>query len=454
MVSLSRASRCPGSAWFGRGARLLSCYMDVLEELSVEQRRSNRKWLVLVLLVLGAAMLNYSNMIFASRPVDVMAQFNMSQAQLTAISGLGVLPGALFSIVLGNYFDKRGNKTMCFVGTALIVLAAACQLWRVYASSYAVLFIITFLSGTFFLPTQVLPAKVIAAWFNRKEMGVAMGIYGSAAGVGIMLAFIIGGLLDTTAAALMSCFLGYAVVAVMWFFLGRMPDEHPLAKPLAERAADAAVAEDAPAVSVKAVIKSKSMWYVMICGGLAAGAPLLFNTYVVNAFLAKGMDVGLTSLLAVTFNISLVLGAIISGIIVAKTGRYNRVYGIFAVVSGFALLGTYLVPVGVLSFVLLATGGFFGASSMAVNLARIGLLPLTGDFGPENIGIAGGMNNTAMGVCMFVLPTIAAALLNDNYLGVFITVCMFFLIMALVGGILCPELGEKGKLVQAARESE
>ena len=84
-------------------------------------------------------------------------------------------------------------------------------------------------------------------------------------------------------------------------------------------------------------------------------------------------------------------------------------------------------------------------------MARISLVPLTGDFGPENIGIAGGMNNTAMGLCMFVLPTIAAVALGDNYLGVFITLLVFFAVMALCGGILLPELGEKGELARRAR---
>ena len=56
-----------------------------------------------------------------------------------------------------------------------------------------------------------------------------------------------------------------------------------------------------------------------------------------------------------------------------------------------------------------------------------------------------------MGLCMFVLPTIAAVALGDNYLGVFITLLAFFVVMALCGGILLPELGEKGELARRAR---
>ena len=71
-------------------------------------QKSSYRWAILFILVFGTAMLNFSNLIFASRPTDVMAQFNMTQGQLTAISTVGQLPGAFFSIWLGHMFDKKG----------------------------------------------------------------------------------------------------------------------------------------------------------------------------------------------------------------------------------------------------------------------------------------------------------------------------------------------------------
>lgn len=408
------------------------------------KKGSGFKWAVLFLMVFGAAMLNFSNMVFSARSVDVMVQFGMDQAQLTAISGIGVLPGALFSVVLGNFFDKRGPSSIRYAGAVLLFLAAACQIWRVFAGTYVELFIITFLSGTFFLPTQVLPAKMIEAWFERSEMGTAMGVYGAAAGIGITAAFAVGALFPTTTMALAFCAGGYVVVAVYWLFAAKLP----LGEVSDKAASDSG---EGPKVSVGAVLKSKNMWLVMICGGLAAGAPLLYNSYIINAFIDKGMEPALTSLVGVLFNIGLVVGAIVTGIIVSKAGRYNRVYTIFPIVAASCLVASYFIPLGPQTFVLTVAGALFAASTLSVNMARIGLIPLTGDFGPENIGIAGGMNNTAMGVCMFVLPTISAVALGNNYVGVFITLFAFFAIMALCGGILLPELGEKGELARRAR---
>ena len=407
------------------------------------------KWAVLAVLVMGTAMLNYSNMVFASRPLDVMAQYGMDQAQLTAISSIAVLPGAFFSIALGNWFDKHGSRGVRYVGAALIALAACCQLWRVYADSYVALFAITFLSGTFFLPTQVLPAKLIEAWFPRRQMGTAMGVFGASAGVGIMAVFAFGSLFPSTTVALLSCAAGFACVALLWAAFAKLP----------ERGSGQGTGIDAragtPDVDLRAVLTSKSMWTVMVCAAFAAGAPLFLNSYMLNAFIDKGMDPAAGSLLAVVFNLSLVLGAVFAGAVASKAGRYNMPYLVLCVSGGVLFLLAYLVPVGLQTFVLLALAGFLGAGSLALNLARIGLLPLTGEFGPENIGIAGGMNNTAMGIGMFAIPTVAAALLGSNYLGVFVTLLGFFVLMGRVGGLVVPELGEKGTLAQrAVRDAE
>ena len=150
------------------------------------QQKSSMRWVILFILVFGTAMLNFSNLIFASRPTDVMEQFNMTQTQLTAISTVGQLPGAFFSVWLGHMIDKKGVRMLPGI---LLALAAACQIWRCFAADYVSLFIITFLAGAFFLPTQILQGKLLGVWFSREEMGTAMGIYGAGAGLGTTLAF-------------------------------------------------------------------------------------------------------------------------------------------------------------------------------------------------------------------------------------------------------------------------
>ena len=67
------------------------------------------------------------------------------------------------------------------------------------------------------------------------------------------------------------------------------------------------------------------------------------------------------------------------------------------------------------------------------------------------MGAAGGMNNTAVGICGFVVPVIVANFVGTNYTMIFTLMAVFLIIIAIVGGVLMPELGEKGKLAQQAR---
>lgn len=403
-------------------------------------RKSPYRWAILFILVFGTAMLNFSNLIFASRPTDVMAQFNMTQAQLTAISVVGQLPGAFFSVLIGRMADKKGVRMLPGV---LLALAAACQIWRCFAADFVSLFIITFLAGALFLPTQVLQGKMLGVWFPREEMGTAMGIYGAAAGLGTTLAFAFGGMFPTIHSAFILIAVGYVLEAVLWFAIAKMP-----------AGLGSGPAPDMPKGSMRNVIKSKNMWMLMICGGLSVGAALLLNTYLINAFLAKGLDPAAASGIATLLNVCLLIGSVLSGLVVSKVGRYNIPYVVICIGGAVLYYLAYMLPISGLTYVLVAAGGIIVAGSIGVNMARIPLLPLTGEFGPEDVGVAGGMNNTAVGICAFVLPVLVANFVGDNYTMIFTLMAAFLIVIAIIGGVIMPELGEKGKLAQNAEKSK
>lgn len=395
-------------------------------------------WLVLFTLVFGTAILNFSSLIFASRPTEVMEQFNMTQAELTAISTVSLLPGAIFSIILGKIMDKKGIRT---IPAILLALAAICMIWRVFASSYMELFVITVLAGTFFLPVAVIAPKLIGQWFPPQKMGTSIGIYGASAGVGTTLAFALGNYFPTTNAAFITIAIGYVIVVLLWLLFARE-------NKLAHVPVGGEEAVNVPKGSVSMVIKSKNMWLVMVCGGLSVGAALLLNTYLINAFIAKGLEPASASGIATLLNVCLMIGGVLSGIIVTKAGRYNIPYIIICVGGAVLYYIAYMIPISPLTYVLVAVGGIVIAGSIGVNMARIPLLPMTGDFGPESVGVAGGMNNTAVGICGFVVPTAVAAFIGDNYTGIFNTFVVFLVLIAVLGGIVLPELGEKGALAR------
>lgn len=374
-----------------------------------------------------------------------MQQYSMDQMQLTFISTLMLLPGAFFSVALGSFFDKHGASALRFVAGAMLCAATAFMTLRVFTDNYAVLLVTTFLGGAFFLPTQVLPAKMIEAWFPHKQMGLAMGIYGAAAALGIMVAFAAGSMLPSLHDGLASCAICYGITSILWFMLGSMP------KGYWARCSVDRDDEVAPAGAVGAVMRSRTMWLIMACTFISASAPLLLNTYMVNAYASKGFDSIATGSMGVLYNVSLVIGAIVAGSLVTRLGRYNEVCLAFCILGAIGTLLSFLVPASVLTYVFLFLGGFGCAAAQPLGFARVGLIPLTGEFGVESVGVAGGMNNTAMGIGPFVFPTVVAWLCGDNYLAVFIVLTVSFVVMGIIGGILLPELGEKGSLATQAR---
>lgn len=406
--------------------------------------KSPTRWVVLFTLVMGMVVMNIGNFVFSTNPGPMMAKYNMDQAQLTALTTISLLPGAFFSIILGNFFDKKGPKAVRFVGAAMIAAAALCQLARVYVDSYGVLVVLTFLSGSLFLPTQVLPAKLIGAWFDAKEGSLAMGIYSAAAGTGVLLAFGLAAVVPDTFMSLMICFLAFVLVTVLWVFFGKLPEGAP----------QAFAQPEAGKGGFKALLKSKNLWMVMLCNGVAASMPTLLNSYLVNVLLAKGMTTEVAALLGMVLSAFMIVGSIVQGSIVAKLGKMNKEYLIACGLAGVLLFAVYPAPNDVLTIVFLCVGGFCAAGGMAVNFGRVSLLPLTGDFGPESIGAAGGMVNTAMGLCGFVLPTLVASIFGANYFAVFATIGAFFILIAIVGGLIIPELGERGELAQKAKQQQ
>ena len=135
---------------------------------------------------------------------------------------------------------------------------------------------------------------------------------------------------------------------------------------------------------------------------------------------------------------------------IGKLGKINIPYAFICIVGGALYLLAYLMPVGPLTYVLVALAGLICSGSVGVSFTRIPLLPLTGDFGEESIGTATGMNQTALGVMSFLVPTVIASIAGSNYTLVFILAFIFLVLCGIVG-LITPELGEKGKLAQSRK---
>ena len=386
----------------------------------MKQHSAAYKWVVLAILMIGTAILYYSNMIFAVRAPDTMAKFAINEGQLAAISTIGCLPGAFLSVAVGRVLDKKGVKL--FTALAL-VLTLACMVWRIFASTYIELMLATVLIGAFLLPITIVGPKMVGGLFRPDEMPLAMGFFYP---------------------SLESAFLGVSVLGCVlllgWVIIVKEPEAPP---------APAGGSVQAKGQLAK-VLKSPNMWKVMFCSGFAVGSSILINTYLTQAFSANGASVEMASTIGTVLNLCLILGGILSGAVIGKLGKINIPYAFICIVGGALYLLAYLMPVGPLTYVLVALAGLICSGSVGVSFTRIPLLPLTGDFGEESIGTATGMNQTALGVMSFLVPTVIASIAGSNYTLVFILAFIFLVLCGIVG-LITPELGEKGKLAQSRK---
>lgn len=396
------------------------------------------KWTVLVILMLGTAILYYSNMIFAVRSPETLSKFNINEGELAMISTIGCLPGAFLSVIVGRVLDRKGVKLF----TALtLVLTVGCMVWRIFAQTYIELLLATVLIGTFLLPITIVGPKMVGIVFRQEEMPLAMGFFGAAGGLGTTLAFATGNAYPSLEAAFTGVAILGAVLLAGWVFVVKEPEAAPMPGGAAPAAGKGSLGK---------VLRSKHLWKVMFCSGFAVGASLLINTYITQAFTARGASLEMASTIGTVLNFCLILGGIVSGAVIGRLGKINVPYAFICIVGGaFYLLG-YLLPLGAWTYVIMALGGIICSGSVGVSFTRVPLLPLTGEFEPESIGTATGMNQTALGIMSFVLPTIIATAAGNNYTAVFITAYVFLVLCGVVG-MLIPELGEKGKLAQARK---
>lgn len=400
--------------------------------------------MMLIILMLGTAILYYSNMVFAVRP-DTLAQFNMDQGQLAAISTIGGIPGAVLSIIVGNILDRKSIKM--FVGITMIG-AVVCMAIRIFMTDYAGLMVTTVAIGALLLPMIIVGPKMLGNLFAPRNIPIAMGFFGAAGGVGTTLSFVLAPTFATVQQALGSVAVVGAIITVLWLIVCK-----------SDKYMDNGQAPVIPKGAFVQVLKSSNMWKTMICGGFAVGASLIINTNITNAFISIGADPVNVQALGSLLNVCLIAGGIISGLIIGKAGKFNIPYLVFCVGGGALFLAGWLVGeangIGAGTIILYALAGIVFSGSVGTNFTRIPLLPLTKQFGIEMTGAASGMLQTALGVFQFVIPTAVTAAFvtaeGTDWTMIFVWAFVFVAAAGIIG-MFIPELGVKGKLAQEAGE--
>jgi len=153
---------------------------------------NSRKWLTLGTICFALLMIVLDGNVVNLAIPQILRSFNATLSQIEWINNAYLLTFAVFLITFGRLGDEVGRKKM-FIGglLAFLIGSALCGL------SGSVNLLIAFrvlqgLGGAAMMPATL---SIIAATFEKKERGSAMGVWGAVAGLGIVLGPIIGGYL-------------------------------------------------------------------------------------------------------------------------------------------------------------------------------------------------------------------------------------------------------------------
>ena len=396
---------------------------------------TGRAWAVTIFFTLFMAIMTYNLIIFPACAVDTMNVFGVGQAELTTLSSVTSVVGVFAGILFGRMLDTKSvrKSIMIFLAIGVVLFFA-----RAFVTAYVPVMVLTFLASLSVGICQVAGPKVVGTWFPAEKVGTATSFLTAGAGIGSAGGFALGAILGIHN-GLLSVGIAYLVLLVFWIAVG---DEGPYKVVIPPEAVEASKK------GASKVYSSPSLWMIIIAYSMAVTSSLLINSYMINAFVSKGLDPAGASAMGTLLNLCLMAGGFIMTAILGVTKRFNILVTIAMLGGAVFVLAGWFLPVSSITFVLVALGGLFFGGSLGLCVGRVPLLPMTGQFGPENIGSAMGFTETIKGIISFLIPIVVANVLGTNFNAIFIVFAVCCAITIVCGAFLVPELGEKGKLFQ------
>ena len=402
-----------------------------------EQKDSGRAMGIVAFFTLFMAIMTFNLIVFPACALSTMEVLGVGQAELTTLTSVTSVVGVFGGIIFGRMLDTKDvrKSIMTFMAIGVVLFFV-----RAFMTSYIPVMILTFLASFCVGICQVAGPKVVATWFPPENVGTAMSFLNAGAGIGSALGFAVGGILGIKNAMLLVGIL-YLALLIFWLVIGG-EGPYKMEMPPVQNAGNGS----------DAVYKSKNLWMIIIAFSMAVTSSQLVNSYMINSFVSKGLSPASASAMGTALNLSLLIGGFIMTAILNSVKKFNPLLAVAMIGSAILILAGWFLPIGTITWVCVILGGLFFGGSLGLCAGRIPLLPMTGDFGPENIGAASGFNETIKGIIGFVLPIVVANALGTNFNGIFIVFAICCVICTVCGSLMIPELGERGKLFQETQK--
>lgn len=157
--------------------------LTTMSSIAFDPMRS--RWLALGLITFTRASMGYQFQAIASTAPQLRADFGLDHAYIGTLVGLYLLPGIAFAFPGGLLGKRFGDRHIVLTG---LVLMSAGALLMTLAESAAMLTFGRLVAGAGGVLLNVLLAKMVADWFEGREMFLAMSTMINAWPIGIALA--------------------------------------------------------------------------------------------------------------------------------------------------------------------------------------------------------------------------------------------------------------------------
>jgi len=366
-------------------------------------------WSVLIVSTLAFTVCFMVWLMFGVIGVPIRKTLNLNSTEFGILTATPVLTGSLIRVPLGMWTDKYG-------GRIVMTLLMACTIIPIWMMSYATAYwhflvlglFVGLAGGSFSVGTPY-----VARWFERKQQGLAMGIYGagnsgSAVNKFIAPAIILG--FGWTAVPQVYAAVMLGTVVLFWLFSASDP-KHLVSSHVTWRQQLAALRDPR--------VWKYSQYYSIVFGGYVALA-LWMTQYYVGEY---GMSLQMAALLAAAFSLPGGVLRAIGGWMSDKWGAHTITWWVLWV----SWICLFLLSYPQTDMTIATTEGpktFHVGLNVWVFTALMFIMGIAWAFGkasvfkyisdefPTNIGVVSGIVGLAGGLGGFLLPIMFGILMD------------------------------------------
>ena len=401
------------------------------------EKMSNRKWLVFVIVCLAYMPGSYAQYQLSVFAPELMQSFGLTTSQFSSLFTAPMIIAIFLSFVGGMISDRVGSKRV--VNIAFLV-AIAGMLGRIFANSYTPFFLCMALTGFSNMFVNINASKITGSWFEPGKIGLLMGIFAFCGQLpGAFATATTAFLFDNrTSAFIASAIFGIAVFVLWLFFVKDRPDNVVAVQLSMEQEEQPSIGE-----ALKVVLSNKGVWLISICIMMVLGSTVTLSTFMPTALQDMyGINLEVSGTIASMLTLGNCIGAIVGPIVFAKIKNIKIFVPGTALLSFLGILICWRFPsVMLLHMLVLFTGTMLGAAMPIFFSAPI----LLEGIGTKYAGSASGVIATLQLLGAVLIPTYILTPIAGNDYGFLFTLASGCMILMFICGLLIPQFGDNKK---------